>query len=63
MRFWREDRIVTSMGVVYQYHHPNSRRFRCECGRLHEWERERGEGGGQFLVCNCGVEHYRSERA
>jgi hypothetical protein len=37
-------------------HHSNSRRFRCACGLVREWD-----GDGDVLYCRCGRIHHRSK--
>lgn len=45
------------------WHGSNSRRFRCDCGRLHEWphgtNRRRLPEHLRRIVCDCGREHRR----
>lgn len=45
-------------------HHPNSRRFTCDCGKLHEYWNDYVDAKGRrkpnhTIVCACGRKHRR----
>jgi len=48
-----------------RWHHSNSRRFRCECGRVHEWGRLEYERDywkpRHGIHCPCGLFHVRGD--
>lgn len=42
------------------WHHPNSRRFKCACSKNHEhWPRDEQGKPQHIIVCACGRRHYR----
>lgn len=45
------------------WHHSNSRRFICKCGRKHEWGRRPDDKEhwvpNHSIHCDCGEEHIR----
>lgn len=45
------------------WHHSNSRRFTCDCGRVYDWGYEGyWRPWGRELHCLCGRRHVRSSQ-